>query len=82
MSDLTAFRDHCRAMAEHTRDTVVDATAELRGTTDKAIAADLKAAITRNAGDHVLWTALADEADAFLDRDTPTADDEPLWETP
>lgn len=74
MSDLTAFRDHCRAMA------VTDAklAAAIVIHTDE----DLITAI-RLADDSDLWTRLADEIDTWLDRGPdPAHHDEPLWETP
>ena len=76
MSDLTTFRDHCRAMAER-----CDQQAKSIQIRDDR---DLLAAIAA-ADDADQWSVIADEIDRWLERglDTdPEAHTEPLWETP
>lgn len=76
MSDLTTFRDHCRAMAAS--ETRIAAAIEIQ--TDE----DLLVAI-RFADDADLWTRLADEVDHYLEHgltnDAPEEHTQPLWET-
>lgn len=75
MSDLTQFRDHCRAMAEKT-------TAEAKRVVITGDDTLVRAIALSDDAD--LWDRLADEADRFLehglDDDSDTDDDTPLWE--
>lgn len=72
-NDLAGFRGRCRAMADS--DTKLAAAIEVRTADDLFTSVRLTA-------DAALWTRLADEADAWLNRPEPTDDDSPLWEHP
>ena len=68
MSDLTNFRDHARAMstAEHLPE--CGAWQDTRWSR-RFVAPNPECAGCVNAADRKLWARLADEADAYLDRE-------------
>lgn len=83
MSDLTIFRNHCRAMATHTRAIAATATEELQ-TAPGAMRFTLSAAIDTALAENALWERMADEIDNWLTNGfeaDPADHTEPLWET-
>lgn len=86
MSNLTIFRDHCRAMATHTRAIAAMATEELKYAgvaDDDQLRITLAKTIDTALAECALWEQLADEIDHYLAgellEDT-TEHTEPLWD--
>ena len=74
-SDLETFRDHCRKMAAECRQSIPQDEPGIPASTGTAAPGRLR---TDAVAARQLWLMLAEEVDAYLERDD-AGDDEPLW---